>query len=180
MILSAMPMRARDADEDDGLPCPGRAAPLTRGAFSLMTYTSGSRRRWQPLLLPLQPAILRAHNTSVGAPLAGMNDLNLGIHLHKHTKQPTLLKTSLSCSVNYFVINHNLARSPDARRARRESMTPCMQAVIIPYSRDSFIRNEYSTHQTSSAANPRFSMRASVINLPVHDEPYSDCRLPMT
>ena len=52
--------------------------------------------------------------TSVGAPLAGMNDLNLGIHLHKHTKQPTLLKTSLSCSVNYFVINHNLARSPDA------------------------------------------------------------------
>ena len=118
--------------------------------------------------------------TSVGAPLAGMNDLNLGIHLHKHTKQPTLLKTSLSCSVNYFVINHNLARSPDARRARRESMTPCMQAVIIPYSRDSFIRNEYSTHQTSSAANLRLSMRALIINLPAHDEPYSDCRLPMT
>ena len=114
MILSAMPMRARDADEDDGLPCPGRAAPLTRGAFSLMTYTSGSRRRWQPLLLPLQPAILRAHNTSVGTPLAGMNDLNLGIHLHKHTKQPTLLKTSLSCSVNYFVIKSYLARSPDS------------------------------------------------------------------
>ena len=115
--------------------------------------------------------------TSVGAPLAGMNDLNLGIHLHKHTKQPTLLKTSLSCSVNYFVINHNLARSPDARRARRESMTPCMQAVIIPYSRDSFIRNEYSTHQTSSAANLRLSMRALIINLPAHDEPYSGCRL---
>ena len=95
-------------------PCPGRAAPLTRGAFSLMTYTSGSRRRWQPLLLPLQPAILRAHNTSVGTPLAGMNDLNLGIHLHKHTKQPTLLKTSLSCSVNYFVIKSYLARSPDS------------------------------------------------------------------
>ena len=178
MILSAMPMRARDADEDDGLPCPGRAAPLTRGAFSLMTYTSGSRRRWQPLLLPLQPAILRAHNTSVGAPLAGMNDLNLGIHLHKHTKQPTLLKTSLSCSVNYFVIKSYLILLD--HRTRCESMTPCMPAVIIPYSRDSFIRNEYSTHQTSSAANLRLSMRALIINLPAHDEPYSDCRLPMT
>ena len=53
-------------------------------------------------------------HTSVGAPLAGMNDLNLGIHLHKHTKQPTLLKTSLNYFVNYFVINHNLARSPDS------------------------------------------------------------------
>ena len=84
---------------------------------SVLEFTTGTRiTECSTSTLPIQ-CPQNAHTTtytSVGTPLAGMNDLNLGIHLHKHTKQPTLLKTSLSCSVNYFVIKLKLARSPDS------------------------------------------------------------------